>query len=126
MDDLLAKALTSLTSAQKAELRTLKVSDQLRHDWKAGRVKPTLAQAAILEAMTGLPEHSLRDWLMIEKATPEQRAWLQRAAGKLRRGAVVTLSYGGAGAAVFAALGERLATMYKASRKRPQLRSGHR
>lgn len=116
MDDLLAKALSSLTSAHKAELRTLKISDQLRHDWKSGRVKPTPAQAAILEQMAGLPEHSLRNWLMLEKATPEQKAWLSKHMGKLKRGAGVTLSYGAAVAVGFAVWADRLSTMYRVQR----------
>lgn len=110
---MLKTALDSLTNAQKAELRDLGVSDQLRSNWRSGLSKPNQAQAAILEVMTGMPPHSLRDYLMIEKATPEQKAWLKRAVGKLKLGAGVTLAYGVGATALIAAVSERVATMYR-------------
>lgn len=110
---MLEKALSSLNSAQKAELRKLGISDQLRSDWKHGRQRPNQAQAAILEVMAGLAPHSLRDYLMIEKAKPAEKEWLKKAVGKLKLGAGVTLSYGAGAVAVFVAASERVATMYR-------------
>ncbi len=79
---MLKTALQRLTPENKAELRELGISDQLRSDWLHERKTPSQAQAAILETMLQLPEHQLRDWLTMQKATPAQRTWLEKAKGK--------------------------------------------
>lgn len=82
---MLTELLETLTADQKRELRSLGVPDTVRSDWKAGRRRPSLAEAAILEEMLRLPPHRLRDWLTIEKANPVQREWLEKAKGKVKK-----------------------------------------
>ena len=117
---MLKEILERLTADQKRELRSLGVPDTVRSDWKAGRRRPSQSEAAILESMAGLPEHALRDWLTLENAPPEHRAWLERAKGKTRQHAktlasvLLCVTYTGiAGALPAWRHGLKAATMYK-------------
>lgn len=86
---MLKTLLENLSLEQKAELRSLGITSQLRGDWLHDRRLPTEPQAEILELMANLPTGSLREWIAMQKANPAQAAWLQRAKGKLQRGATL-------------------------------------
>jgi len=86
---MLTTLLETLSLEQKAELRGLGITSQLRGDWLHGRRLPTEPQAEILEIMGKLPPGALREWIAMQKANPAQAAWLQRAKGKLQRGVTV-------------------------------------
>lgn len=83
-------------------------------NWKNGKRTCTPEDRALLAHAAGLdPTPFLVDAMVEKHEGTKKGEVLKRALGKLKRGAGVTLSYGVAGAALIAAVSDRLATMYR-------------
>lgn len=115
---MLKAAIDLLTREQREKLHEFGIDSSVLSRWRTGKRFPTEVQAIFFADLVGIDHHKLQDEIALARATPEQRTLLLRVMGKLKRGAAATLSYGAIGVAVFAAMAERLSTMYRASKRR--------
>ena len=102
---MLADLVARLNREQREKLDEFGVDDSTLSRWRTGKRLPTEPQAKFLCELLGANYHQLADEIANLRATPEQRALLERVMGKARGVVAAMLIFGVSVAVGGAALG---------------------